>query len=198
MAYQTPRMLARTLLMLRKRHKPKLNQSQLGALLGRSKAAISAYERRDDSMTYEMLDRYQLAFGAPNGVLLAISHTAAIARDASSPTASARQRKFERAKLELMGLYLKGLSRRILSPDKERKEMPLWAYPGLSVDDPHTWDKLLKDLFEAAQDGQATEGDTVFTNLRRLKRLIDDELASRNSTGNGVDEVEPNPATLEN
>lgn len=168
MQYKTPRMLARTLLVLRRRRRPNVNQEKLGALIGRSKAAISAYECRKDSITYEILDRYQCCFGAPNGVLLSISHVAAMAREASLTSASTKKHKREREKLMLMGQYLRGLSLRILDP---AASPPLWQYPGVS-DEPETWDVLLHDLFEATQNGRSSADSTPFEDHTTLKKMI--------------------------
>jgi transcriptional regulator with XRE-family HTH domain len=103
MSYETPRMLGRTLRMLRKR--AKFSLVKLSPEIGCSKSAISAYERRVDNVDYELLDLYQLYFGSPNGIMLSISHVAAMARDASSSTEKA-DRELEKKKLMLMGRYL--------------------------------------------------------------------------------------------
>jgi transcriptional regulator with XRE-family HTH domain len=166
MPYETPRMLGRTLRMLRKR--AKLSQGELASRVGCSKSAISAYERREDNVDYELLDLYQLCFGAPNGVILAISHVAAMARDASIGARKA-DRELERKKLELMGRYLRNLSDRILEC---ADEAALWDRNDVEQEEGPTWDLLLKDLFEATQKGVPDGAAKVFQNKQRLQRLV--------------------------
>jgi len=177
MTYQTPRMLARTLKTLRRRRK--LTLEKLAPRLGRTRSSISAYECRDVSVTYELLERYQCFFGAPNGIILVISHLAAIARDASTASNPSERRK-ERERLELMARYLRNLSDRILDPGNLKR---LSAYSGIAYDDPSTWDALLKDIFDAAQDGVPQGRNRLFENPQRLASIVRDETARRNRGG---------------
>lgn len=167
MTYQTPRMLARTLKTLRSRKG--LNGEQLGKCIGRSKSAVSAYETRQDSVTYEVLDLYQFYFGAPNGIILSISHVAAMARDASAADDPATRRR-ERQKLKLMGRYLRNLSDRILSPNDLGK-LPLSSHKHIKVAGPQSWDDLLADLFDSTQRGIAANSNTLFEDPPRLRRM---------------------------
>lgn len=159
-------MLARTLKTLRSRRG--LNGEQLGKCIGRSKSAISAYETRQDSVTYEVLDLYQFYFGAPNGIILSISHVAAMARDASAADDPATRRR-ERQKLKLMGRYLRNLSDRILLGDVGKP--PLSSYKHIKVASPQSWEDLLADLFDSTQSGIAANSNTLFEDPPRLRRI---------------------------
>ena len=170
MTYETPRMLARTLLTLRRRTKvkgKKLSCEVFGQEVGRSRASVSAYETRQVSVNYELLDIYQFYFGAPNGLILCMSHVAAMARDATTEiTASLRRR--ERRKLNLMGRYLRNLSDRILYTDGN---VPLWKMPGIDLDNPESWDILLNEIFDSTQKGLAKNSSRLFKNLDRIDRI---------------------------
>ena len=169
-----PRMLRRTLKRLRERklvNGKSISVRKFCKLIGRSKGAVSNYETGVDALTFDVLYRYQLVLGVPNGIILAISHVAAMSRDASThgdPEVRAR----ERAKLKLIASYLRNLADRIDRPGKRPR---LWGYPKLEAEFGESWDVLLEDICIATQRGHDMHLPTLFEDLALLKELMDKE-----------------------
>jgi transcriptional regulator with XRE-family HTH domain len=163
MPYQSPRMLAITLRRLRMR--AGLTEKVLAGRIGKTFRSVSNYECRKNSVTYEVLDLYQRTLGIPNGIILTISHVAAMVRDAKlDPDESIRDR--EKEKLRYMARYLRNLSDSLVDSDGNLK---LGPYPELSVHDEDTWEVVVQDLCALAQTGYNPEDATPFTDGRHLK-----------------------------
>lgn len=171
MSYKTPRMLARTLKMLRDR-RGRMTLENLSREIGLAHNTISCLESRRTAVSYKHLDRYQHFFGAPNGLILCISHIAALARDAAAHEDRA-VRERERRRLRVMGLYLRNLSDRILNPGKRPE---LARFPDVTCAQPSSWDFLLNDLMHATQLGLSKRERLVFEDHDRVRAIRDGEV----------------------
>jgi transcriptional regulator with XRE-family HTH domain len=172
----TPRMLARMLYTLRAT-RADLALERLGEKIGVSDSHLERLEKRKSSVHYEHLERFQLFFGVPNGVVLAISHVAAMSRDIAVARAARDKKRIalETAKLDLMARYLRNLADRI-APEPTLKagtvsETPLTRYQGL-CEVPESWDNLLLDLVVATQKGLDPNKPTVFEDHVRLAEIV--------------------------
>ena len=146
-----------------------LNQEAFAQEIYLKRSVLSDLECRKTSMGLDYLTRLQLRLGVPNGVILCISHVAAMARDAS--TKSGAERDLEIAKLALMADYLSNLAKRIRQKPSKRRP-PLSSYPGIDATQNATWAVLLADLIAATQHGHDPSAETVFADATELARLF--------------------------
>lgn len=168
MTLKSPRMLAQTLYVLRE-HRAKMTLEQFADKIGPSVSAIQRYESQNDQIGHRVLYRYQIGLGVPNGILLAISHIAAMTRDATTlPMEEERLREIQ--KLKLMGTYLRNLSDRILRAPPKGKPS-LLAYEGIHAGDEETWVPLLMDLIMSTQKNCVSDGPTGFEDPEQLRIL---------------------------
>jgi transcriptional regulator with XRE-family HTH domain len=170
--FGTPRMLARTLFVLRKSRR-KLSLHKLATSIGFSDSQLQRFEDRENSISFEVLQRLQLRLGVPNGILLTISHVAAITRDLNTAT-DQKIRTRERKKLKMMAHYLRDLADRIDGKGKLNADKPpLTNYPGLNADNPKTWDNILVDLILSTQAHYDPDKPTVFEDHVSLRQRIE-------------------------
>lgn len=178
MTLKSPRMLAQTFLVLRE-HRAGMTLEAFADKVGPSVSAVQRYETQNDQIGHRVLYRYQIALGVPNGIILAISHIAAMARDAATlPNEKDRVREVE--KLKVMGTYLRNLSDRILRPPGRGKKS-LLSYDGVDAKDKESWVPLLLDLILSTQKKFDPDAPTIFEDAKALRALkkVDGERSAR-------------------
>jgi transcriptional regulator with XRE-family HTH domain len=142
-----------------------MTEKVLASRIGKTFRSVSNYECRKNSVTYEVLDHYQRTLGIPNGIMLTISHIAAMIRDATVDSDESVREK-EKEKLNYMARYLRNLSDSLVDSDGNLK---LGSYPELSADNEDSWEAVVQDLCAQAQKGYNPEAPTPFTDGRHLQ-----------------------------
>lgn len=128
---------------------------------------IGAKDAQD--IDHDLLMRLQCLYGVPNGLILCISHVAAMIRDAAT---ASDDREQELKKLQYMATYLRNLADFIAptsasdptngSARKAKKSQLPEQYKGLDHNAPNTWEPLVRDLIAATQRGLRSDVATPF------------------------------------
>jgi transcriptional regulator with XRE-family HTH domain len=166
---RTSRTLACTLKCLRLRdiRKPSLREAE--KLLKIKKSQIGKIETGEEGggLTYNTLERYELVFTVPTGIILTVSHVASLFRDATDGTSPASKRK-ARQRLETMAIYLENLTKAIKSRSGVRNS---YQWRGVKDDDQETWLAVIDKLMDDAQNGLDKTMPSPFEDPLRLAAM---------------------------